>query len=286
VDVFISYSWVDLEAAKLVYSTLTSAGYEVFLDRHELEAGEEFAAKIRGAIFAAGSFIFIASERSIRPDKFAMLELAIAEERWANPSGVVLPVLLGKMEAQQLPSYLRPLVPLQFESHFEARVLSWVEGRMSAGTARLRDQYNPGDRLETWARNASPPSRLPKRELRSFFYLRFVWALVSGWLAYGWYRQEDVWPACAAAFITLAIVVFAALRAKRVLLDPLAVDPVAVVRLSTNRERAFLLKLDGSRLEVDSLGKGEQMIEGEIGWAYLSGDLLVDFKPASTMRHL
>ena len=78
-----------------------------FFDRDDLPAGASYDDRIRTAVQNSHLFIFIISKDSIRKGAYALSELSMAEKRWSQPSGKILPVLFDDTPIDTLPPYLR-----------------------------------------------------------------------------------------------------------------------------------------------------------------------------------
>ncbi len=165
--IFLSYSRTDQTIVERIRAALNAAGFESFLDTKDLPLGQEYNARIKLAIEAADLFLFLASEASVRPGSYAMTELSFAEQKWPNPSGYVLPVLMADLNAAQLPAYLRPINALQAHENVDARIVGWVQDRARLGSSGVPDPESPRARLKRWARLAQPPIR---KKQRSFLW--------------------------------------------------------------------------------------------------------------------
>ncbi len=135
-NVFISYSNDDRAIADALEVALRQEGHEVFFDRTQLEAGEAFHERIRDRIDAADLFIFVMSPSSVRPESYAMTELAIARKRWPNPSGRVVPVLARATPMPDIPPYLAA-VTFEQGGNLVASTLATV-ARINAKRRRAR----------------------------------------------------------------------------------------------------------------------------------------------------
>jgi TIR domain len=111
--VFLSYPSVQRTTAERLAHALEAEGHEVFFDRHDLDAGEAFHARIREAIAKAQAMVFLLTPQSVRAGSYALTELELARERWPRPSGHVLPVMLVPTPVAELPAYLSTVTILQ-----------------------------------------------------------------------------------------------------------------------------------------------------------------------------
>jgi hypothetical protein len=104
--VFIAHAHQDHLVAREIATKLRTANFEVFLDVDSLPAGVEYDQRIAAEIEGASIFVFLASQHSIRPGCYALTELELAKQVFANPSGHVLPVLLDDTRVNALDPYL------------------------------------------------------------------------------------------------------------------------------------------------------------------------------------
>jgi len=95
--IFVSYASPDLEVARYVVSQLQSAGCQVWFDKEQLQAGENWDAEIRDAVENRCSlFVSIISEQSAtRLESYNILERNLAarrRDRFADTAVFYLPV--------------------------------------------------------------------------------------------------------------------------------------------------------------------------------------------------
>jgi hypothetical protein len=126
VKIFVSYSRSDKAEADRLATALVQEGYDVFLDRDNLRAGEGFHASIREAIKTCSLFIFLISPTSIDLNSYAMTELDLARKRWRNPSGRILPVIVKPIQQSLVPPYISGLTYVDFGGNNIATTLALV----------------------------------------------------------------------------------------------------------------------------------------------------------------
>jgi TIR domain len=126
VKIFISYSREDAVIADALAVGLRQDHHEVFFDRDDLAVGEEYHARIRHDIDACDLFIFLITPGSVRPTSYTLTELAIARQRWPDPSGHVLPVLAKSTSDPDIPPYLAAVTYLQGTGNLVAEALAAV----------------------------------------------------------------------------------------------------------------------------------------------------------------
>ena len=90
--IFLSYSSQNRASVEPVDFALAAQGHDVFFDRDDLPAGTEYDQRIIEAVEGADLFVFMLSPASIRPGSYTLTELGLAQKKWTNPSGRVLPV--------------------------------------------------------------------------------------------------------------------------------------------------------------------------------------------------
>lgn len=138
VRIFISYASERRALADRIAIGLRQSGAEVFFDRDALPPGEAYDSEIREQIRRSDLLIFLVSPESLEPGTYALTELGLARERWPNPSGRVLPVLVAQLkEGQGLPAYLSAVGILSPAGNTTAEVLAAVEALRGRRRRRL-----------------------------------------------------------------------------------------------------------------------------------------------------
>lgn len=130
--VFIAHSSGDKDRAADIAAIL-SPEYQVFFDDASLEPSQRHHDAIRDAVGACDRFLFLASAASVGEGAYALTELGYAQQRWPDPSGRVLPVLLERRV--QLPPYLRQLPRFRAKGNEPAEVLDALR-KMTSTTSR------------------------------------------------------------------------------------------------------------------------------------------------------
>jgi len=111
--VFLSYASEDFELADRIRKTLDGAGVDVWFDKRDLDAGDEFERKILAQIAKSYFFVAVVSQHSLTSQpRFFRLEWREAETRAkfaAFDLPYVLPILLDDTSPQdeRLPLFLR-----------------------------------------------------------------------------------------------------------------------------------------------------------------------------------
>jgi len=133
--IFLSYSSQNRALVEPVNFALLAQGHDVFFDRDDLPAGTEYDQRIIDAVESAELFVFMLSPASIRPGSYALTELGLAQKKWANPSGRVLPVAVEPVAFDHVPAYLKAVTVLEPTGNLAAAVVDAVH---RLATARQR----------------------------------------------------------------------------------------------------------------------------------------------------
>jgi len=137
VDIFISYASEQRTLADEIALALRAERHRVFLDRAELITGEAYNGSLREAIGACHLLVFLVSPDAVRPGRYTLTELGLAQDKWPSPVGHVLPVLVMPTEAVSIPAYLRAVVMLRPAGNIPAEVVAAVDRLLKPRWARL-----------------------------------------------------------------------------------------------------------------------------------------------------
>ncbi len=121
--VFISFAGKYREVADRLAVGLSQEGHEVFFDRDDLPVGEGYDAAIRREVDRANMLIFLVAPESVEPGAYALTELKFARQRWRNPSGRILPVMVAPIAYEKIPGYLRAVTVQEPRGNLVAEVL-------------------------------------------------------------------------------------------------------------------------------------------------------------------
>lgn len=124
--VFISYASEQRDLAARLALALRNGGMETFFDRDNLPPGESFDDRIGQAIGRSHLFIFLITRDSLRKGSYTLTELEVAQKRWPNPAGNVLPVFIDRVTIEELPPYLRAVTILDPQGEAVADTLNAV----------------------------------------------------------------------------------------------------------------------------------------------------------------
>jgi hypothetical protein len=93
--IFLSYGSEDREVAREVAAALRASGHRVFFDRTALAPG------------ISDAIIFLLSPSTLKPGRYPLSEIELAERRWPNPANRVFPVVVQPVDMTLVPGYLR-----------------------------------------------------------------------------------------------------------------------------------------------------------------------------------
>lgn len=110
--IFLCYAAERLLVAQQVDAALETEGHDVFFARDSIAAGTPFGRSIRNEVGASDLFILLVSPESIEPGSYCLTELGFARERWADPTGRVLPVVVAPTPPDSFPPYVQNLSAL------------------------------------------------------------------------------------------------------------------------------------------------------------------------------
>jgi formylglycine-generating enzyme required for sulfatase activity len=184
--VFISYSRKDEEFAQDLLAGLEAAGFEPYLDKHHIAAGEDWEARLGRLIEAADAIVFIMS-----PDSIASQRCGWELERSDVLQKRLLPIVLRRVPKEQVPQRLRQLNYIYFDrpGAFGAGLrslagalrtnLEWIREHTRIGEAALRwDSRGRADALllrgveltaaSDWLKEQPPYGSEPSLLMREF----------------------------------------------------------------------------------------------------------------------
>ena len=137
-SIFLSYSSAQGKIAERIELALQQAGHDVFRDRSELAPGEAFNARIRDAVESSDLLLFLISSESVAAGRYTLTELKFAQDKWPNPSGHVLPVMVEPTPIDTIPEYLRAVTFLQPRGDIAAEVVAEAQRLLAPWYRRLR----------------------------------------------------------------------------------------------------------------------------------------------------
>jgi len=120
--VFLSYAREQSEIAMEVHSSLLVRDFDIFFDRSTLEAGMEYDKTIQKEIEECDLFVFLISPNSVDKGSYTLTELGVMKEKWKNPSGKVLPVMVVPTDYSKIDAYLKAVTVLHPQGNIAAEV--------------------------------------------------------------------------------------------------------------------------------------------------------------------
>jgi TIR domain len=101
--IFLSYASEDRKLVEPIYLALHAQGHKVFFDRTDLPPGEEYDSRIKQAIEGSDLLVFFLSPAFLDAGSYTLTELYITQKTWEHPAGKILPVVLSRIELDQVP---------------------------------------------------------------------------------------------------------------------------------------------------------------------------------------
>lgn len=127
--IFLSYASEDSAIADDVAQTLKAHNHKLFYAPDRNLPGLAYDNKIASDIRQSDLFIFLISPASVRSGKYTITELKVAEQKWPNPSGRILPVMISPTPMEDIPAYLRAVSVLEPKGNLPAEVALAIEKR-------------------------------------------------------------------------------------------------------------------------------------------------------------
>lgn len=203
-NLFLCHASEDKPKVEPIHLALVKAGHSVFYDDRSLHPGGDYQQRIYEAIEECVLFIFIASKASLRPGKFTLSELDLAQRRWPDPTNRVLPVVIEQLDLSELPSYLTAVTVLQVRGNAAVEVRTAVDRLLAEPRKRkprvLALTLTIGAvsltvsfailRLQAPGSGQPPPCRHPDHGVESYVK-EFVVDRVSPWMGGGF--SQDPW---------------------------------------------------------------------------------------------
>lgn len=155
--VFISYARRDGEAfAEDLVSGLELAGFEAFLDRHDIAVGEDWEARLGGLIHSADTVVF-----AITPGAIASDRCAWEVQRAEGLSKRIIPVVAINVADADIPLSLRKLqyIPFTKELSF-AKALASLAKALKVDLGWIREHTRIQDMAQRWEDRGRPQALL------------------------------------------------------------------------------------------------------------------------------
>lgn len=145
--IFLSYAHEQRLLAEEVSLSLSVRGHDVFFDRSILKAGVEYDAAIQKAVQTCDLFVFLISPDSLMPGCYALTELDFAKDKWKNPSGKVLPVMVRPTLISRIDPYLRAVTILYTQGNLPVAVAARAHTLLEQKDSELLD-IPPSEELQ------------------------------------------------------------------------------------------------------------------------------------------
>lgn len=158
--VFISYSRSDLVIAEPLRDTLRQAGFDAYLDMHDIAPGEDWKARLGALIASAEKVVFLISPGSVASDVCAW-EVDEAERQGKS----ILPVVVRETDVQTVPGRLARLNFIFYRDAAERGAgLAALTAALDTDLAWEREKTRVNDLAQTWERAGRPLRLLTWRE--------------------------------------------------------------------------------------------------------------------------
>jgi formylglycine-generating enzyme required for sulfatase activity len=155
--VFISYSRVDSAAfADELLSGLELAGFAPFLDRHDIEPGEPWEARLDGLIAQSDTVLFVVSPEAVKSEHCTW-----EVDRTIELSKRLLPVVFKRVPEHDIPEKLRRLQFVSFDTEAGfTRPLLQLAQALRADFDWIREHTRLGELAKRWDVRGRPESLL------------------------------------------------------------------------------------------------------------------------------
>src|SRR5262252_3445937 len=155
--VFISYSRKDSsDFADELVAGLALAGFDAFLDRHDIKPGEPWEARLSGLIAASDTVVFVVSPEAVRSEQCRW-----EVDQTRSLSKRLLPVIYKPVPDADIPEKLRQLQFVRFDQgRGVVRPLEELAEALRVDLDWIRDHTRLGEIAARWAARNRPESLL------------------------------------------------------------------------------------------------------------------------------
>jgi hypothetical protein len=155
--VFVSYARADGSAfAEQLIDGLEIGGFEPFLDRHDIAAGEDWQTRLEGLIAAADTLVYVISPASIASERCGW-----EVEKARQLSKRLLPVVLLDVPDEAIPSELARLNFIHFNRGASfPRALKDLVAALKTDEVWIREHTRLAEAAARWAARSRDPSLL------------------------------------------------------------------------------------------------------------------------------
>ena len=138
--IFLSYGSEDREVAREVAAALRASGHRVFFDRTALAPGGEFHSEISRQLRISDAIIFLLSPSTLKPGRYPLSEIELAERRWPNPANRVFPVVVQPVDMTLVPGYLRAVTIITPAGPIPASIIQAIQNLQALHSRRLKSR--------------------------------------------------------------------------------------------------------------------------------------------------
>jgi hypothetical protein len=158
-SVFISYSRRDTHEVEALHGALAERGIEVYLDRMDISAGEEWQSRLGSLIASADAIVFVMSPDSVNSQTCAW-ELNECERLGKQ----IIPFMVRHVSDDRVPSAIRKLNYIVVDENRGAAAFleatTKLERVLKADVAWLREYARLNSRAGDWQTASRPSNRL------------------------------------------------------------------------------------------------------------------------------
>lgn len=171
--VFISYARSDCTAfADELLTGLEVAGFEPFLDRHDIAAGEDWEARLGGLIQSADTIVFVISPGAVKSERCAW-----EVEKATELSKRIIPVVAVDVPEAETPEALKRLNYIFFsDGHSYSKGLGGLKSALQTDLQWIREHTRLGELAARWrAREEAEALLLRGSELETSLVWLAAW---------------------------------------------------------------------------------------------------------------
>jgi formylglycine-generating enzyme required for sulfatase activity len=143
--VFISYSRKDEDFAQDLLAGLELVGFEPYLDKHDIAAGEDWEARLGRLIEGADTVVFV-----ISPDAVASDRCTWEVEHTVTLKKRLLPIVWRRIDDEHVPPRLKQLNYIFFDPAFTLRALQTLATALRTDVEWVREHTRIGEAALRW----------------------------------------------------------------------------------------------------------------------------------------
>jgi hypothetical protein len=176
--IFVSYSRVDLEVAKFIFTELSKYGFDIFIDYERIRVGDEFPEKLSLEINICDAMLFLLSENSIK-SKWVKAEVYRAFQLGKK----IFILALDDMDLPEELFYLGHIQRIKFYQSVD-RILQ-IKQALDANFEGL-------NHLGVISKNSEPPPRIQTRFGHRQYVARLLAELKDAGIVYHYTRHKHI----------------------------------------------------------------------------------------------